>query len=219
MRLTIGQLRQIIRESQRFPKRTFEEFQERWDNKPVYVRFENNSPGIPVSLNRDFTYGDIFGIWSFYLEYGWPEKPAYLTRMSDVYIFEVKTDRVLDTSTYNEAALKSDVGKLRKLYGSAVDNAQNNEDRKRDIWPSEVGTEYDQQLLSEMSPGRQLYQIVSQIKGSTKSTNFIFRNLGYDVIIDSGADVSEGVYAPAVSAVVLDPRVVNIIDSFHRSVR
>jgi hypothetical protein len=85
------------------------------------------------------------------------------------------------------------------------------------VWEEEVGVPYaesGQKDYSDLTPPEKLYETVFRLAGNTQATNSVFRKLDLDAIIDSAHVITEGVYSPAVAAVILSPGKINIIDSF-----
>ncbi len=199
--------------------RTFEEFRSEWDGKDAFLRFEDPSPAskqewVPASLNRDSSYGDIWGVWSFYLRHAWPKSKGSLTRMSAAYIFVLKGGRVLDTGSYSESDFARDFRLIENKYGKDAGNASSFLEERRLLIEAE-GLPPDGPDFPDLSPADRIYRVVQHVHGTTRSTNFVLRKIGYDVLIDSAGVVSEGSYSPSVSAVVLNPALIDVVDSFY----
>jgi len=218
MKIRYGDLKNMISEATR--TKTFEQFKKDWSGKNVFVRFEKPHSGIPVSLNRNQTYGDVWGVWGFHLKYSWPEKPSFLVSMQDVYVYRlVSGSRVFDTGAkYTESDFERDEKILRKNYGDDVDVPKHWRDSMIKHIVADYGDDYDVSsivgpALEDLSPIKRLDAIISMMK-TTKQRNFIYRKLGYDAVIDSSGIITRGVYAPAVAGVVLDTTKIQILDSY-----
>ena len=204
-------------DKEKVQSRSFEDFRKEWEGQDVFIRFENkkfseSDKWVPASLNRDSTYGDIWGVWSFSLKHAWPTQ-KYLTNLGTAYILKSKSAKIVDTESYSEKDLERDISVLQREYGDKVQNASKEYEENKELCRQEGLETCQYNDPNDGPPFYRLYHIVQDILGTTKSTNIVFRKLGYQLIIDSAAIVSEGVYAPSVSAVFLDPTALEVVDA------
>lgn len=224
MRTTVGQLRQLIVEAlgketldaqrltsdkrnRRYVKPTMEEFASKWQGQDVFVRFEQPHAGLPVSLNRQHTYGDVWGVWGFSLLHPWPNW-KHFTNMKNVYVFRLKSgSRTLDTKAYSETDWIRDEKLLRSQFGDDVDNAL----KLHQEYPNNYSDP------AKMQPGERIYSVVDRIstgRSGSVENNRILRRLGYDAIVDTLHVFDSGAYRPAVAGAALMTSVIEIVDSF-----
>ena len=169
---------------------------------------------MPASLNRGSTYGDIWGVWAFYLKHPWPTQ-EYLTGLGSAYVLELAPGTgVIDTASYSEEDLAEDLEKLREVKGGNVDEAVKRWEEKRDAWSEEVGDDvpFDEPHPLEGPPAERLYNVISHMT-DVQGTNSVLRKLGYGILIDTAGVVTEGAYEPSVAAVFLDPTAMEIVDA------
>lgn len=122
MKLSLGQLRKLIREAVTNPTST-DEIVARHQAPHVYVRYDEQpfEPELSFVGYNPNDHNNHEGVWVYLLEFGKPDEGAFAITSPYVTVLTVRSpDRMLRSDNYTEDDLKRDIEKLNELYGADV---------------------------------------------------------------------------------------------------